>query len=247
MSPRPRHLHAVRDDEPDDSGRRDAPRRSWSALVLLSLALGLALAANGVLLWKRHGYRAEEARFRAAMSEVERRQADAILARNAGRAERLRLGAELLRRQAHLDADLHLTVALDSGVMYFERDGAVLRDMPVQVAPERRVGIAPDTIRMAPPRGARTVERVLDERAPWEVPAWVWTDRGLEPPADRIVRGALGPAAIVLVGGTVIYSMPSAGPHNDSAYVLPGSVRARADDIRALAASLKPGMTVYLY
>jgi hypothetical protein len=244
----PRHLRAVRDGDPAPPPLPPPARRTPRALVVVLLVLlAGVLGANGWLLHKRRGYLDEEARYRAAMSEVERRQADVILARSESRADRLRLGTELLRRQARVGRHLHLAIALDSGVMYFERDGAVLRDVPIQVGPERRVGVPPDTVRMAAPRGARTIERVLVGDVAWEVPAWVYADRGLDVPADRAVKGALGPAAIVLVGGTVIYAMPSAGPLNDSTYVLPGSVRARADDLRALAPSLKPGMTVYFY
>ena len=79
------------------------------------------------------------------------------------------------------------------------------------------------------------------------MPAWVYNDRGLPTPTDRALKAALGPAAVVLVGGTVIYSLPSVGPLNDSTYVLPGSIRTRAADLQAIAANLKAGMTVYFY
>ena len=62
-----------------------------------------------------------------------------------------------------------------------------------------------------------------------------------------MVKGALGDIAFVLSGGTVIYSPPSAGPLNDSTYVLPGSIRASAEDLRAIAPNLKPGTPVYFY
>src|SRR3712207_8848136 len=52
-----------------------------------------------------------------------------------------------------------------------------LREMPIQVGPEKTVGTAPDTVRMVAPRGARTIERILDENGTWEVPAWVYADR----------------------------------------------------------------------
>jgi hypothetical protein len=61
------------------------------------------------------------------------------------------------------------------------------------------------------------------------------------------VTGALGPAAIVLSGGTVIYAMPTTGPLNDSSYVLPGSVRASAVDLKAILPNLTPGMKIYFY
>jgi len=41
--------------------------------------------------------------------------------------------------------------------------------------------------------------------------------------------------------------MPTTGPLNDSVYVMPGSVRVRASDLRAVVPDLKPGMTVYFY
>ena len=39
-----------------------------------------------------------------------------------------------------------------------------------------------DSLRVAVPRGARTVERVLGAADAWEVPTWVWLDRGLPVP-----------------------------------------------------------------
>ena len=48
-------------------------------------------------------------------------------------------------------------------------------------------------------------------------------------------------------GATGIYPMPRAGPLNDSTYVMPGSVRVRTQDLRAIVPDLKPGMTVYFY
>jgi hypothetical protein len=214
---------------------------------VLILGVSVLLAVNATLFYKRQRYLAEAAGIRGGLSEVERRQTDAIMSRNESRMQRLALELELLQRQAQVDRHLHLTLALDSAVMRLERDGAILREMPVNLGPERRIGISPDTIRVATPRGTRTIERVLTADSAWEVPEWVYVDRGLAPPADRVLKGALGPAAIVLSGGTVIYAMPIAGPLNDSSYVLPGAVRARADDLRAVTPNLKPGMSVYLY
>jgi hypothetical protein len=131
--------------------------------------------------------------------------------------------------------------------MYLEREGALLREMPVQIGPERRVGVAPDTVRLATPRGLRTVARLMAANDAWDVPEWVYTERGVTVPPSRSVRGALGPVAVLLNGGTVIYSMPSAGPLNDSGYVLPGAVRARAEDLRAILPNLSAGVRVYFY
>ena len=65
--------------------------------------------------------------------------------------------------------------------------------------------------------------------------------------AARDFEGALGPIAILLNGGTVIYSDPDTGPLKDPEYVLPGAVRASTADLKAMAESLEVGMPVYFY
>ncbi|HEY2851312.1 MAG TPA: hypothetical protein VGJ18_00610 [Gemmatimonadaceae bacterium] len=220
-------------------------RRAYPGiLATMGFSLCLLVAMDVWLVKKRERYVEEDARLRESMSGLQRQQADAILSNEQNK---VRMMIELVKRQAQVDKQLHLAVPVDSGVMYLEQDGALLREMPVQVGPERRVGMPPDTVFMAAPRGTRTVERILSVDDAWEVPAWVYTDRGVAVPTDRTLKGALGPAAVVLVGGTVIYSMPSVGPLNDSSYVLPGGVRTRAADLQAIAANLKAGMTVYFY
>lgn len=228
---------------------------AWAALrahhprfvAVMALAAVALLAADAWLLRERDRYRRETARLRKAMSGVERRKTDAILAADADHA---RLSLELLRRQALGDARLHLAVAVDSGRMVLARDGKVLRAMRVEVGPERRVGTPPDTVHAAAPRGTRTVERVLGPTDAWEVPAWVWKDRGLRPPptaAARTLVGAFGPRALVLTGGTVVYAPPAAGPLAEPSYVMPGAVRVPADDLKAIADALAAGTVVYFH
>jgi len=220
-------------------------RRAYPGiLTTMGFALVVLIALDVWLVRKRGRYVDEDARLRESMSALQRQQADAILSNEQNK---VRMMIELVRRQAQIDKQLHLAVPVDSGVMYLEQEGALLREMPVQVGPERRVGTPPDTVYMVAPRGTRTVERILGASDAWEVPAWVYTDRKLALPASRALKGALGPAAVVLVGGTVIYSSPTVGPLNDSTYVLPGSIRTRAADLQAIAANLKAGMTVYFY
>jgi len=219
-------------------------RRSYPGLlVTMTIAVVIFLALDAFLFTRFQRYQRETHELRASMSDVERRRTDAILAQNENR---LKVMVELFKRQAKVDPTLHLTVSLDSSVMYLEREGALLREMPITVGPERRVGTPPDTVHIAAPRGKRTVEKLLDETDAWEVPAWVYADRGLPTGQARLV-GALGPAAIQLDGGTVIYSLPSVGPLNDSSYVLPGAIRVRANDLKAIAANLRPGVAVYFY
>ena len=219
-------------------------RRSYPGLIAtMAIAVIVFLAIDGLLISRYRRYQRETRDLRAAMSDVERKRTDEILAQNENR---LKVMVELFKRQAKVDPSLHLSVSLDSGVMYLQREGALLREMPITVGPERRVGTPPDTVHIAAPRGKRTVEQVLDETSEWQVPAWVYTDRGL-PPGEPRLKGALGPAAVRLDGGTVIYSMPSVGPLNDSSYVLPGAIRVRASDLRAIAPNLRPGVAVYFY
>ena len=119
--------------------------------------------------------------------------------------------------------------------------------MPADIGPERWVGTAPDTLLLATPRGKRTVERIVDENDAWEVPTWVYQDRGLAPPSSRSVRGALGDVALILDGGTVVYSHPDDGPLADSTYVMPGSIRVRAADLTAVLPNISAGTAVYFY
>ena len=79
------------------------------------------------------------------MSEFEKGRADAVLA---SEEKQLQVMVELLRRQAKIDKEIHLAVSVDSAVMGLEREGAVLRDMRVEVGPEKTVGASPDTVRM---------------------------------------------------------------------------------------------------
>jgi hypothetical protein len=214
-------------------------------LIVTVVVLLLLIAGAAKLLSRaRAQYRAEIVRLRGSMTDLERARADAVVA---GERSRLRMAIELARRQARIEPELHLSVALESNAMTLEREGAVLRSMPVEIGADRRIGVAPDTVRLAAPRGARTVARVLDSTATWEVPAWVFHDRGLPLPERRSLTGALGVVALLLDGGTIIYALPTAGPLSDSAYVLPGSARARSSDLRAIAPNLRPGMRVYFY
>lgn len=210
----------------------------------LVVVAALLMASSVWVLRQRGRYTGEIERLRASMTELERERTDAIVSHESNK---LQLAIALLRRQAQVEKRLHLSVSIDTGAMYLEREGALLREMPVQISPERRVGVAPDTVRMAAPRGLRTVSRVLTDTSAWEVPTWVYTDRGIPVDSTRVIQGALGPIAILLDGGTVIYSMPRSGPLNDSLYLLPGAIRARAEDLRAIQPNLTPGMRVYFY
>lgn len=224
------------------AGWRDF-RRSYPGFVI-TLGIGVAalIAIDGWLIYKRYAYTAEVERLRANMSAAERQKTDLLI--NAEQ-DKLRVAVELARRQAQLDKRIHLSIPVDSGRIYLEREGAILREMPATIGPERTVGTPPDTIRMAVPRGERTIVEIVKGDA-WPVPAWVYRDRNIDGSGGP-VPGALGPLAVVLDGGTVIYSQPKTGPLADSAYVMPGSVRASAADLKAIVENLSAGTKVYFY
>jgi hypothetical protein len=143
-------------------GRPDRRRPGWrefraaypGLITAFWLALIALLGADGWLTYKGREYGEEAARLRRAMTGVERQRADVVFAANK---DKVRVIVELARVQAEGDRDLHLSVAVDSGEMLLEREGAVLRAMPVRVGGEQLAGTAPDTVRVAPPRGMRTV------------------------------------------------------------------------------------------
>ncbi|HUF66796.1 MAG TPA: hypothetical protein VMM17_12545 [Gemmatimonadaceae bacterium] len=238
-------------DRREGEFRGDRRRTSWREfrrqypgfIFTMALALAIMLAIDGWLVYKRLAYSTEIERLRANMSESEREKTDLIVQTEE---HKIRMAVELVRRQARLDERLHLSIPVDSATMYLEREGAILRQVAVEIGPEKVVGVAPDTVRTVVPRGERTVRQVLENDV-WTVPAWVYTDRGIAVQAERSIRGALGPVAVILDGGAVIYSMPSVGPLADSAYVMPGSVRAPEADLRAILPNLEEGMKVYLH
>ena len=216
------------------------PRSLLLSAVGVLVVLG---AIDAFVVVRRNRYVAEIERLRSSMTGLERQRADQIVSQERNK---LRLAIALLRRQAKLEKGLHLSISVDSAAMYLEREGALLREMPVVVGPERRVGVAPDTVRMAPPLGVRRIARILTDDDEWTLPDWVYRDRGLTP-VSRGVAGALGATAIILDGGAIIYSLPTTGPLADSTYVLPGAVRARAEDLQAVVPNLAPGMRIYFY
>ena len=214
--------------------------------IATGMVLGIAflLLTDLILAYERLQYGLELARIRAAMTETERQRVDAIAA---SEEHRLAIAVELARRQALGDTELHLAVDTENGVLYLERQGARLREMRVHLSQEATVGTPPDAVLLVPPLGKRSVARVVDGSYRWAVPEWVYSDRGWPVPGDRRVPGALGPAAILLDSGAVLYSRPAVGPLSDVSYVLPGSVRAEAPDLEAIRENLQPGMAVYFH
>jgi hypothetical protein len=251
---------AWREDKPRQ--RRDAPwepgtprqrrRPRWGEFreayprIVAGLAVGVAilLALDGWLLFQRLRYQGQIRSYRRAMNTLDRQRADAVVAAGQSRAA---LTLELVRRQAVGDRTLNLAVSLDDGVMRLQREGAILREMKAEIGPEAVLGEPPDQVRLAAPLGKRAVLRVLRAGYRWEVPAWVYAQRRLSLPADRLVPDALGPVAVILSGGTVLYSRPEGGPLADDAFVLPGSVRVGRDDLRAVADNLADGTPVYFH
>jgi len=226
------------------SARVESYGRSRRARNTILVIVILAIAANVVLAARYLRYREETNRLRAGMTKAQLERADAVVA---AERHRLRVEFELIRRQARGDRQLHLAVNVDSGRMILERDGVVLREMAVRLGPERFPGPLGDSTISVQSLGQRTVERVLSERDTWEIPRVVFDDRGMPVPDNRRLRGALGDAAILLSGGTVVYAVPESGPLADTSYVLPGSLQVAAADLEALSANIKPGMIVYLY
>ena len=214
--------------------------------IVTAMALGLVFLVilDGFLAFKAWQYRRQILEDRASMTATERERADAITASQAGRAE---LQQALVAQQAVKEKGLNLSVSLEEGTMDLQREGAQMREVRVQIGPEATVGQPPGARRITPPLGRRQVAGVVDGSYAWDVPAWVWTQRGQTAPANRRIAGALGDIAVLLDDGTVIYSKPKAGPLADDSYVLPGGVRADADDLQALSPNLTPGIPVYFH
>jgi hypothetical protein len=231
---------------------RQRRRTRWSDFreayprIVMAMSLGLVtlIAFDAFLVFKAVQYRRQIREDRASMSKTDQQRADALLASQASRAQ---LEEALVAQQAVKDKGLNLSVSLDDGTMDLQREGAQLREIRVKIGPEVPVGQAPGARKITPPLGRRQVIAVVDGSSAWDVPEWVWQQRGQPAATGRRVPGALGEIAVILDDGNVIYSRPKAGPLADESYVLPGSVRADAADLQAIRPNLGAGIPVYFH
>lgn len=147
---------------PDRSEEGDRRRHTWrdfrhaypGFVFVLGLGLIAMIAVDGWLLVKRVKYNQDVKQLRDHMTQAERERSDLIVQ---SEENKLRIAIELAKRQSKFDKKLHLNVSVDSSRMYLTREGAVLREMPVQFGPERTPSESSDAPPAAIPRGERTV------------------------------------------------------------------------------------------
>lgn len=178
------------------------------------------------------------------MTKAEQRRLETITSLQSNQ---LALNTEITRRMATGDTDLHLTVDTKKGLLFLAREGAELRTMTVNAAQETVIGSPSDRVRIVLPQGKRMVVDVVDSQYKWLAPDWVYSQRGQPVPSSNPITGGLGPLAIFLDSGTIIYSRPEVGPLNDDKYILPGSIQMATADIKAIRKAVHPGMVVYFY
>ena len=142
-------------------GWRDFRRAYPGFVFTLILALIMILALDGYLVLKRNRYNAEVTRLRGQMTDTERAKTDAIVA---AEKNKTRIALELAKRQAKMEKSLHLAISIDSGRIYLEREGAVLREMAALFGPEKGVTAGSDSIPVVIPRGEFNVARVDENR-----------------------------------------------------------------------------------
>jgi hypothetical protein len=155
--------------DPDKGREGDRRRAGWRDFrraypgFVLTLMIGLIaiLSLDAYLMHKRRLYTAEVSRLRGAMTDAERAKTDAIVAAENDKA---RIALELAKRQAKMEKTLHLAVSVDSGRIYLEREGAVLREMAALFGPEKGVTPGSDSVPVVIPRGEVNVARIEDNR-----------------------------------------------------------------------------------
>lgn len=154
---------------PDRAGEGDRRRGGWrdfrlaypGFVFVLGLGLGLMVVVDAWLVYKRVRYNSEVSSLRSRMTDAERQRTDLIVQTEENK---LRLAIELAKRQAKFDKKLHLNVSIDSARMYLTREGALLREMPVQFGPERAASATSAEPPAAIPRGERTVADLSSTR-----------------------------------------------------------------------------------
>ena len=145
---------------PVEAGWQACWREHPRIMRVIMWTFASAMLASGALAWRTVEYRHETAALRAGMSGIEKVKADLALASDA---KRLQVMMTLAVRQARTNGDLHLSVAVDSGVLHLEQAGAVLRSARVAVGADGWQRAASDSIPIASPRGVRRVEEVLGD------------------------------------------------------------------------------------
>src|SRR6476646_1553315 len=151
------------------AGEGDRRRGKWSDfrraypgfVFVLGIALFAMIAVDGWLLFKRVQYNRDVSQLRSHMTDAERQRTDLIVQ---AEQNKLRIAIELAKRQAKFSNKLHINVSVDSARMYLTREGAVLREMPVQFGPERAASESSDAPPAAIPRGERTVADLSDTK-----------------------------------------------------------------------------------
>ena len=154
---------------PDRAGEGDRRRGTWrdfrlaypGFVFVLGLGLVAMVAVDGWLLVKRVKYNHDVKQLRDHMSQAERERSDLIVQ---AEQNKLRIAIELVKRQSKFNKKLHLNVSVDSSRMYLTREGAVLREMPVQFGPERTPSEPSDAPPAAIPRGERTVADITETK-----------------------------------------------------------------------------------
>jgi hypothetical protein len=154
---------------PARAGEGDRRRGSWKDfrraypgfVFVLGLGLAAMIAVDAWLLAKRVKYNRDVTLLREHMTNAERERTDAIVQ---SEQNKLRIAIELAKRQAKFDKRLHLNVSVDSARMYLTREGALLREMPVQFGPERPASATDTAPPAAIPRGERTIADLGDTR-----------------------------------------------------------------------------------
>src|SRR6059058_6694303 len=154
---------------PNRAGEGDRRRGTWRefrrAYAGFVFVLGLGLAAMiGVDAWlfaKRIKYNQDVKTLREHMTAAERERTDVIVQ---SEQNKLQIAIELAKRQAKFDKKLHLNVSVDSSRMYLTREGALLREMPVQFGPEQAASESSDKPPAAIPRGERTIADISDTK-----------------------------------------------------------------------------------
>lgn len=174
---------------PNRAGEGDRRRGTWrdfrraypGFVFVLGLGLVAMIAVDAWLLAKRVKYNHDVTTLREHMTAAEREKTDAIVQ---AEQNKLRIAIELAKRQAKFDKKLHLNVSVDSSRMYLTREGAVLREMPVQFGPERAVSESSSEPPAAIPRGERTVADLSDTRIVLDGGTQITSSKSTDPAMD---------------------------------------------------------------
>ena len=104
-------------------------------------------------------YKLEVIQLQKTMTKAEQKRLEAI---SLTQTNQLALSMEMTRRMSEGDKDFNLSIDTQKKLMTLSREGAVLREIAIEIGASAYVGSAPNRVKISLPLGKRTISNIND-------------------------------------------------------------------------------------